>query len=62
MVILKRVDAVSCVRASPLAANGEGVGGPALRMQSVCDAHHHLVNSKHHSNICAAELIQLDPA
>jgi hypothetical protein len=51
MVILKRVDAVSCVRASPLAANGEGVGGPALRMQSVCDAHHHLVNSKHRSII-----------
>lgn len=63
MVILERHDAVSCVRASPLeATNWEGMGGPALRMQSVCNADHHLVNSKHHSNICAAELIQLDPA
>ncbi len=60
---LKRHDAVLCVRASPLeAANGEGVGGPALRMQSICTADHHLVNSKHRSNICAPELIQLDPA
>jgi hypothetical protein len=63
MAILKRHDAVSCVRASPLeAANGEGMGAPALRMQSVCNADHYLANSKHRSNICAAELIQLDPA
>jgi hypothetical protein len=58
MVILKRHDAVSCVRASPLAANGEGMGGPALRMQSVCNADHLLVNWKHLSNIFTAELIQ----
>ncbi len=62
MVILKRHAAVSCVRASPLAANEEGISGPALRMQSVCNADHHLMNSKHRSNICAAELIQSDPA
>ncbi len=62
-MILKMHNAVSCVRASPLdAANGEGVGGPALRRQSVCNADHHQVNSKHHSNICAVELIQSDPA
>jgi hypothetical protein len=57
MVILKRHDAVSCVRrASPLeAANGEGMGAPALRMQSVCNADHRLANSKHHSLIFALQ-------